>query len=327
MQKVLSIFIISLLIFQTVQVAAQPQPKGNLVISPAIQEVEAKSGNSYDLEFAIENNSESTPIIADVNIESFVEGDIPGSTNLVPFNTDNDISNWIKIPKIEEFPPKQLTKKPFKLSIPVGTKPGAYFFAIVFQPRVDTTPEDKSNLVIETRLANLLFVNIAGDTTKQPVINNFSTNLNLIDTFFDKLTTKFEVEVKGNSYYRTSGNMFLTSDPDNITILQSNFGDTLMLPGGKKTFNDCFENHIFSFFLIDSCSTTNTSKLPYFGKKKIELKLEFTNVNLLPQSTKVSKELYFFPYKTLFLVISLVILILVILKRSRNKQLKNKSKK
>jgi hypothetical protein len=314
-------------LFTNLLAHAEPAPSGSLTISPTIQEVEAKPGNSYDLTFVVENNSESTPITADVSIETFVEGSIPGSTSVSPFKSDNDLSNWIESPKVEEFPPKTSSKKPFKLKIPSDAKSGAYFFAVVFQPRVDSASDDqnKSNLILQTRLANLLFVNIAGDSSKQPVINNLTTNLNVVDIIFDKLTANFEVEVKGNSYYRTAGNVFLTGDSDDITILTSTLSNSLILPGGKRGFGDCYENHIFNFSFVDTCKKANTTKLPYFGKKSLEVKLDYTNGSGSAQSITTSKQLFFFPYKTLLLIVLAAVLIFLIVRYIRRGNFKNKS--
>ena len=300
---------------------------GSLTISPTIQEIEAKPGNSYDLIFTIENNSESTPITADVSIETFVEGSITGSTNVIPFKPENDLSKWIELPKVEEFPQKTISKKPLKLKIPNDAKSGTYFFAIVFQPRASSTTDDqnKSNLILQTRLANLLFVNISGDTTKQPIINNLNTNLSVVDIFFDKLTTNFEIEVKGNSYYRTAGNVLLSGDSDDITILASSLSNALILPGGKRTFSDCYENHIFNLRFVDSCKKANNTKLPYFGQKNLEVKLDYTNGGSLPQSTTTSKQLFFFPYKMLTLILLITIFVLLAIKFRRRRNLKNES--
>jgi hypothetical protein len=326
-QKFIVGLVIFINLFTTFSIFAEQTSTGSLTISPTIQEVEAIPGNSYDLAFTVENNSESTPITADVTIETFVEGSIPGSTNVIPFKPENDLSKWIESPKVEEFPQKTITKKPFKLIIPNDAKSGAYFFAVVFQPRADSTGNDqnKSNLILQTRLANLLFVNIGGDSSKQPVTNNLTTNLNLVDIVFDKLTANFDVEVKGNSYYRTAGNVFLTGDSDDITVLTSTLSNSLILPGGKRSFTDCYENHVFNFGFVDNCKKTNTTKLPYFGKKNLEVKLDYINGSGLPQSTTASKQLFFFPYKTLFLIVLLTVLILLIVRFQKRKNLKNKS--
>jgi hypothetical protein len=327
LQKYFAGLVLLITLSTSFTINADQNTSGSLTISPTIQEIDAKPGNSYDLTFTVENNSESTPITADVSIETFVEGSIPGSTSVTPFKAENDISNWIEAPKVEEFPLKTTSKKPIKLKIPSDAKSGAYFFAVVFQPRADSTPTDqnKSNLIIQTRLANLLFVNISGDASKQPVINNLNTNLNLVDIIFDKLTTNFEVEVKGSSYYRTAGNVFLTGDSDDITTLTSTLSNSLILPRGKRTFGDCYENHAFNFSFVDTCKKSNTSKLPYFGKKNLEVKLDYTNGTGLPQSTTTSKQIFFFPYKTLILIILLVVLVIIVNKYRQNLHLKNKS--
>lgn len=323
MKKYLIAFLVLTNLFSNIPSRAEETSTGNLTISPSIQEIEVKPGNSYDLVYNVDNTSPTSPITADIAIETFVEGSVPGSTNVLPFKPENDLSKWVESPKVEEFPAKTTSKKGVKINIPADAKPGAYFFAVVFQPKTDNSGNDpsKSNLQISTRLANLVFVNIGGDSTKQPVINNLSTNLNLVDIFFDKLTSNYEVEVKGSSYYRSAGNAFLTDNND-ITTLNSTISGSLILPSGKRTFYDCYENHIVKFQLIDQCKTENPSKLPYFGKKDLEVKLDFTSGDGTPKSITASKQIIFFPYKLLLLL--LVISIAIILTRKYSKKKKSK---
>ena len=154
MKTFLSSLLIIVSLFGFITVKAQQSSTGNIVISPAIQEIEAKAGGVYDLSFNIENTSPSTSITSDVSIETFVEGSIPGSTNVIPFPADNDLSKWVQSPVIEEFPAKKVSKKLIKLSVPNDTKPGAYLFAVVFQPRNSGIDDNKSNnLILQTRLA------------------------------------------------------------------------------------------------------------------------------------------------------------------------------
>lgn len=322
MKKFLIFSIFLTITFGYIPVTAEQINSGNLIISPSIQEIEAKPGNSYDLIYTVENSSPSSAIIADVNIETFKEGDVPGSTIALPFNKDNDLSKWIDSPKVEEFPAKLTSKKPIKLNIPIDAKPGVYFFAVVFQPRssISTDNSSKSNLVIQTRLANLLFVNIAGDSLKQPIINNLNTNLDIVDIFFDKLITTYEIEVKGNSYYRTSGNIFLT-DKDTLTTLNSTISDSLILPGGKKTFYECYENHIIAFLFVDKCKMENNSKLPYFGRKNLEVKIDYIAGSGSPKSTVATKQILFFPYKFLILILLIAALIIFTKKYHNTKKI------
>jgi hypothetical protein len=326
MKKILILLLLVANIATTINLNAEETTSGNLTISPSIQEIEVKPGSSYDLAYSVENTSPTESVTADVTIETFIEGSVPGSTTVLPFKPDADYSKWIVSPTVEEFPAKTTTKKPIKLNIPNDAKSGAYFFAVVYKPKTDKTIDSpsKSNLLLQTRLANLIFVNIAGDSTKQPVINNLSTNLNLIDIFFDKLTSTFEVEVKGNSFYRSSGNAFLT-DGDELTTLNSTISDSLILPGGKRIFYDCYENHLLKVFFVDMCKKENPSKLPYFGKKNLEVKLDYIDGNGSPQSSINSKQIIFFPYKLLLLLLFIAVLILVSRRYLRKKKyLKNK---
>jgi hypothetical protein len=280
-------------------ISSNAQSSQGLIISPPIQEVEAQSGKTYNIDYDIENNSGQETITTDIAIETFEEGSIPGSANVVPFKPEKDYSNWLTVPKTLEFKKNNNTKTSYQLDVPPNTEPGAYFFAIVYQTRGqdNLAVGGKNTVLLKSRIATLIFVNIGGDGSKQPLIQNFSTTPRFLDVFFDKLDVKYDVEVKGSSFYRPIGNMFLTSPySDSITTLSSIASENLILPGGKRSYSNCFDSSLG----LQKCNEP-TKNLPLIGKSSIDLRLDFNDGNGNPQSVVAKKNIIFFPYKTLLI--------------------------
>jgi hypothetical protein len=301
--------IFSLLMAPMVTTRAQSASQG-LIVSPPIQEVEVVPGKTYSIDYDVENNTNTDLLTVDMSVETFEEGSIPGSANVVPFKPEKDLSYWMKVPKSQDFKKNVNTKVTYQITIPEDVAPGANFFAVTYQPRESEVQNvgGKNTVVLKSRIATLIFVNVGGDNSKQPLIQNFSASPQWVDPLFDKIDVKYDVEVKGSSFYRPVGNIFLTDDgSDNITTLSSILSDNLILPGGKRSYNKCFGNNLFS----TKCSEQNTFNSPWFGKRSVELRLDFTDGGGNPQSVTTKKQIIFFPYKTTLLILGVSLILLV----------------
>lgn len=306
--KFLSFACIFSFLFSPLILAKAQSSSQGLIISPPIQEVEVLPGKTYSIDYDIENNTNTDLLTVDTSIETFEEGSIPGSANVVPFKPEKDLSYWLKVPKSQDFKKNVNTKTTYQITIPDDVAPGAKFFAITYQPRENEVQsvDGRNTVVLKSRIATLIFVNIGGDTSKQPLIQNFAATPELIDPLFDKIDVKYDVEVKGTSFYRPVGNLFLIDDAsDNIITLSSILSDNLILPGAKRSYNKCFGNNIF----LTKCREQNTFDLPWFGKRNIELRLDFTDGAGNPQSVTTKKQITFVPYKTVLLVFGVLIMI------------------
>lgn len=294
------------------QLTATGQGAGQqgLVIAPSIQEVEATPGRIYDIDYSIRNNTDIESLVTDVKVETFQEGDIQGSANVIPFTPENDRSNWLEVPSKQIFPKDQTSRMSYQLRVPENAEPGAYFFAIVYQPRQEEIPQnDKNNVLLQTRLAALLFVNIGGDTSKRPTIIDYTVNPQWVDPIFDTLNISYQVEVKGASFYRPVGNLFLSEDnSDSITTLATILSDNLILPGGKRSYSQCFGSNIFS----KKCEGNTPSQLPLFGVRNIDLRLDYSDGEGNPQSDVAQRKVIFFPYKTTLLLFAGLLIALTI---------------
>ncbi|MBC7472320.1 MAG: hypothetical protein H7196_03630 [candidate division SR1 bacterium] len=301
--------IFSFLFNPLVNTKAQSSSQG-LIVSPPIQEIEVVPGKTYSIDYDIENNTDTDLLTVDTSIETFEEGSIPGSANVVPFKSEKDFSYWLKVPKTQDFKKNINTKVTYQITIPDEVSPGAKFFAVTYQPRGSEVQnvDGKNTVVLKSRIATLIFVNIGGDSTKQPLIQNFSATPAWIDPLFDKIDVNYDVEVKGTSFYRPVGNLFLIDDnSDNITTLSSIISDNLILPGAKRSYSKCFGNNIF----LTKCNEQSTFALPWLGKRDIEIRLDFTDGGSNPQSVTTKKQIIFAPYKTTLLLLGVLIIILL----------------
>jgi hypothetical protein len=306
----ISFVLVTLLFSPAVLAQTQKNTSGSegLIISPPIQEVEAIPGKTYSIDYDVENNTALDTVKVDTSIETFEEGSIPGSANVVPFKPEKDQSYWLNVPKSQDFKKNVNTKVSYQLTIPENIQPGAYFFAIVYQPKLAEKQEvgGKNAVVLQSRIATLLFVNIGGDNSKQPLIENYKISPQWVDTLFDKVEVSYDIQVKGSSFYRPTGNLFLSDDrSDDITTLTSILSDKLILPGGKRSYNECFGNNIFQ----TKCTDISAIKLPIFGQKSFDLRFDFTDGSGNPQSVVAKKQVIFFPYKTLLIIIGIILIV------------------
>lgn len=281
------------------QIAPSDKAQG-FTVAPIIDEVEAVPGQTYQLEYSIANYSVKDKLETKVTIETFREGSIKGSSEIIPFTKENDYSFWLNVPESQEFDFNKVTKTTYQLSVPTDAKSGAYFFAIVYEPvnQVSQEEAEKPQLKLKTRIAALLFVNIKGDDAKQPVIENFKATSRVIDPFFDTLTLKYDIKVKGNSFYRPVGNIFYIEQNDEISVLSSIVSDNILLPNGKRGYEECYGQTLFK----KDCKSSSID-FPWFGTRTFELRLDYTDGNGDPKSTSAKQEVIFFPYKTALIIV------------------------
>lgn len=303
--------------------ADESAPKANsgLSIAPIIQELEGMPGKNYSLEYTIDNGVASN-VEVDMSVETFEEGSLQGSANVVPFPADKDYSNWLNIPTVQTFVGNNQSKTTYVASIPEKTPSGAYLFAIIYKPKnQEQKPStDKNILIIQSRIASLLFVNVGGDKSKKPEINNFKTNSTWIDPFFDNLELKYDVDVKGSSFYRPMGNIFLEQpDSDKINTLASITSDKLILPNRSRNYIYCLK----SLISRQGCKENElpNAKLPWYGNAALALRLDYTDGSGGPQSAVSKKNVIIFPYKTalgLLFICGIVLLVIMKLVKPKN---------
>lgn len=301
--------LIFVLVGPALPVFAQSGVAQGLAISPSILEVEAESGKSYDLEYVVENGLGVDNLAVDVTKETFQEGSIPGSANIIPFTADNDTSFWLTVPSEQLYKRGEKRKNTYTLTVPDEVRPGAYLFAIVYQPRVNDTQSvgGSGQVILRSRIATLLFVNVGGDISKQPSINNFTVGNYWVDPFFDTVSMTYQVQVKGNSFYRPTGNIFLEqTDSETITTLSSITSDRLILPNGKRDYKYCLQGGVFA----NKCSQEEKldGSAPLFGERQLALRLDFTDGSGQPQSVVAQKPVFFIPYKLSLAIIGFFLL-------------------
>jgi hypothetical protein len=297
-----------------------------LIISPPIQEIEVTPGKNYTIDFDVENDTTIENLETNLSIETFKEGELKGSANVVPFEKDRDYSVWLNIPPVLQLKKGVNQKVSYSINIPENTDAGAYFFAIVYAPKNSSEEDNSSKIKLQSRIASLLFVNVKGDTKKEPILEKVSVKPTFIDVFFDKIDISYDVKVKGSSFYRPVGNTFLIDEKsDTITTISSIVSENLILPNGSKTYTGCLNKNVS----LSKCNDTSAIDLPIVGKRDFEIRLDYNDGLGSPQSVTTSRNIIFFPYKTvliLFLFILLVFGSIRILKllKHRKKEYANK---
>jgi hypothetical protein len=294
-----------------------------LIISPPIQEIEVTPGKNYTIDFDVENDTTIENLETNLSIETFKEGELKGSANVVPFEKDRDYSVWLNIPPVLQLKKGVNQKVSYSINIPENTDAGAYFFAIVYAPKNSSAEDNSSKIKLQSRIASLLFVNVKGDTKKEPILEKVSVKPAFIDVFFDKIDISYDVKVKGSSFYRPVGNTFLIDEKsDTINTVSSIVSENIILPNGSRNYTDCLSKP----YSLAACVDKSTTDIPFIGKRNFEIRLDYNDGVGNPQSVTTSRNIIFFPYKTIVLLLAFGLLTFGIVKIIHNRKKKYEQK-
>ena len=162
--KIIIICIFSCLAFLAANIPVlADSPRQGLAITPALLELEADRGSSYNLEVSLLNDSDG----ADYKIKTLLQGFVAGADEGVPVVTDlpqdSKYLNWVDF-KESGFTIKQgeKTVSNIVVNIPIDAQPGSHYLALTYavENEEKSVEGQKPVVRINQRIAALLFLNI-----------------------------------------------------------------------------------------------------------------------------------------------------------------------
>lgn len=307
--------IASLLVLATTSTTAKAQSADRgLILRPAILELEADRGGSYDFNITIENDSSSDNVDLQTSINTFEASGEEGIPAIKDLDASSPYKKWVSFDKAEfSLAPNKSFESKFRVSVPRDTQPGSYFFAVTYATSPTTSTNGSGTKVdISRRVAALLFVTVKGKVDRAVSFDKFQTSKGVYDPFFDSVQVDYKISTQGNVYLKPSGNIFIgtgTNSPDNTLSLNPN--DKFILPNSGRNFS-IVSNASWQWpFLSDVNKTDNTVNIskPWFGSKKITASILYANGNGELEKKETQVEVFFFPWK---LLLSLLLLVFVI---------------
>lgn len=335
LNRLLSIFgiiilITTLLLNNGISTFAQTEIKG-LVLSPALQEIDADPGQSYQIDLDIRNDTTDRTYNLIHTTSTFEAAGEDGIPVLKEFGADDTQKTWIGYPEpLINLEPGEVKITRVTLSVPKEAAPGGYYFALIIGETAKSSAE-ANQVLVNSRVGTLLFVNVVGEVEKEVSFDFFRLDKQVYDPFFDDISVQYKIRVKGNTFLRPSGNIFFGTKESTGSITL-NPDRKIILPNSGRLFQSYIPaNYELPGFLKNTTSKSGnieTINKPWFGQKDIEAKVIYTDANQDVAQKIVKTKVIFFPWKTLLLILMGVGLIVLIYYTYKITKVKiNKSKK
>jgi len=288
--------------FVTFSAQAQTTANRGLIVSPAIMELEADRGSSYEFTVKVENDTPETDYSLRSLVNSFEAGNEEGIPVIKELPEGSEIRNWIKFDQ-EEFSvsPRDSFDSVFKVNVPDEAKPGSYFLAITYATGDKEKVVTNTKVVVEQRVAALLFVTVKGKIERQVEFKTFATNKQVYDPFFDGIKLDYRIATEGNVYLKPAGNIFVGNDVSNPeATLALNPNDSFILPNSNRSF-EFFSKPKFNIpFLTQSVTGEREIELnkPWFGSQKITANIIYADSEGKLERKETETQVIFIPWKS-----------------------------
>jgi hypothetical protein len=330
-------FIFSLSVLACINTSSTVHASNNrgLIISPITNDLDVEKGQAYEYNLNLENDTDSYKYNLEVSKQSFAPSETDGVPELVDFPANNNYSNWLTFEKDSlSIDPTQKYDLKVRLNIPSDAKAGGYYFAIILADNPNQSDLNSSGVKITQRMVSLLFVNVKGKVERIIKFQNLQSNQSIYDPFFDQIMLKYKIRVEGGSYTKPSGNVFLNNGNEpGKTVFPLNPEEKIILPGSARTIELTSPANLgwFGFSSVVAYAQENVVKKtsstnfpdwqkPIFGSQNIEARVVYIDSDgkISQQSSNI--QVYFFPWKTLLLVLIPVVLIWVTVRYIKSKR-------
>jgi hypothetical protein len=310
-QKITALSLAILLAGSTLSTQAQDNNYRGLIVGPAILEINADRGSSYQNSVTLENNSQSDTYNLSPFIQTFTAGDEDGSPVISALPTDSPLNTWVKfLDSGYTLKPGDKQDSKFIVTIPQDTNPGSYYLAVSYRTQ-SQAQSTNSQVVINEEVSALLFINVKGQTTRDVNFEYLKTDKQIYDPFFDGVEINYRLNTIG-TYYKPSGNLYVGNqeNPDNQVNLNPN--EKIILPGTARTFNILNKPSLNLGFLSSDPTAANVSgdvtnlddlKKPIIGNQTFTAKVLYVDSDGNIQSKSTDLQVFFFPWKTLLLIL------------------------
>jgi len=300
------------LIGPAVQIHSQSNENG-LTISPAIMELNADRGGVYEFTMKLENDTSQQVYTLYPYVQTFTaEGD-SGTPTLRTLNEDDPINNWVQFNEdVYSLAPGEETNARFRVVIPEESEAGSYYLAISYTTNNEASED--SNVVIDQEVSALLFITVKGEITRSADFVSFETGPSIVDPFLDDFLISYKIKSDGNAYLKPLGNIFVGTDSENPDqSLPLNPNENIILPGTQRSFYQLTESDVKIPLLSNKVNINSLASqpveseldLPIMKYESFEATMVFVNSEGVLEQKTVTKNVIFFPYKTILLTLIL----------------------
>jgi hypothetical protein len=302
--------------FSTLSAKAQNTANRGLIISPAISELDADRGSSYEFQILVQNDTDQSMNIKTL-LQTFVASSNEGQPTIKDFEAGSTLPSWFSFNQSNfSVDAKKDTKSRFNINVPTDAVPGSYYFAVTYANGNTSTAANGNKVDIETRVQALIFVNVKGKVQKEVKFDTFKTDNQVYDPFFDGIKLDYKISDAGNVYLRPSGNIFVGYDdanPENKASL--NPDEKIILPNSTRTFGYASKaqwnvNGISSNTQVDGQYQTLDFKPKWFGNQKVKAIIVYANSDGQLEKKEVNVEVFFFPWKLLSIVVGAILILI-----------------
>lgn len=315
--KALLLALVSVFALSSIPAHAQQTDFRGLIVSPAIFELSADRGGSYEFSLNLENNSQSEDYSLAPAAQTFTADNENGNPTVSAIPDGSPLKTWVSFTE-SKYDLKKGDKKEskFRVNVPQETQPGSYYFAISYTTQTEPS-KDATKVSINKEVSALLFVTVKGQVTRNVSFDYFNSGSQLVDPFFDGLDLNYKIKLDGNAYLKPSGNLFVGNNlenPDNTFAINPN--QKIILPNTSRGFAMQSEPTLNWGALSYNPSLTKGEiisikdvKAPWFGNQKFTAQVLFVNNDGTLDRKTAEINVFFFPWKTLLLLIGVIALI------------------
>ncbi len=237
-----SIFIFSVLITNSAMAESiSANAAQGIEISPALVELNATKGNTYNIVLNIKNITAST-LSYTSSTDDFAAADESGSPKIVldgQLPTTASVKTWVNMDAEFILQPRQTKIVTARIIIPSDAEPGGHYGVLRFSG-IAPTMED-SGVSLSTSAGVLVLIRVAGDITEKASLASFYSAQNDKQSwFFENGPIDFvtRIQNEGNIHVKPAGNIEVRDLFNNlVSIVPVNEDKSNILPDGIRKFN------------------------------------------------------------------------------------------
>lgn len=294
-----AVFILSTSLIFPIPLAEAVSSERGMIVSPPTQEIEVDRNVTYELYIDIQNDTSGNDTLnITQTVETFQTSDNEGVPEIREFDKNDQRKSWVSFDQpIYNLRKGESKKAKVNITIPKDAEAGGYYFAIVFENNPSTSSQ-QSQVIIKQRIATLLFVNVRGKAQREVSFDSINTDKQIYDPLFDPIDIKYKIRVEGNSFFKPSGNIFISSnDKQSESVLNVNPEQKIIFPNSTRSFG----TNITPLFQTDGFSIPKKNEdvieRPWIGESQIQVKVVYINSNQEITQKIGYVKIFFFPWR------------------------------
>jgi hypothetical protein len=222
-------------------------------ISPALVELNAAKGNTYNIVLNIKNITAST-LSYTSSTDDFAAADESGSPKIVldgQLPTTASVKTWVNMDAGFTLQPRQTKTITASILVPADAEPGGHYGILRFSG-VASTMED-SGVSLSTSAGVLVLIRVAGDITEKASLTSFYSAQNDKQSwFFENGPIDFvtRIQNEGNVHVKPAGNIEVRDVFNNlVSMVPVNEEKSNILPNSIRKFSGQFgQNWLFGHY-------------------------------------------------------------------------------